>query len=227
MSSLSLRFRNFRYRMFYDMLLLRGYRLLPLGDRSTGCQWTFCPDGLNAESIVYSGGVGRDITFEHGLVREFGCSIVLFDPSPTGLETMALPENQIPQFHYHQVGLAARCGTLRLAPPRLESEGSWFSQSGDAATIEVPCVDLATLMQRNGHDHIDLLKIDIEGAEYEVLDDLLKRRLPVKQVLVEFHHGNLPGVRRGQSIRAMLKMTLGGYRLLLQDGSNHTIIRPS
>lgn len=224
--SLAARFRYLRYRLFYSLLVRRGFQLMTLGDRSTGCNWNFCPDGIDNESIVYSGGVGRDITFEHGLVREFGCSVVLFDPSPTGLETMALPENQIPQFQHHPVALAGECGTLRFAPPREEKEGSWFMQEGNTATIEVPCVDLATLMERCGHKHIDLLKIDVEGAEYEILDDLLSRRLPVRQVLVEFHHGILPGIQRSQTIRTLLKMSLAGYRLLLQDGFNHTFLRP-
>ena len=61
-------------------------------------------------------------------------------------------------------------------PPDAD-EGSWFAAE-KSATLEVPCVDLATLMRRNGDNHIDLLKLDIEGAEYGVLDDLLRRRLP-------------------------------------------------
>ena len=39
----------------------------------------------------------------------------------------------------------------------------------------------------NGHDSIDLLKIDIEGFEYEVLEDCLEDRIPIKQICVEFH----------------------------------------
>ena len=56
-----------------------------------------------------------------------------------------------------------------------------------------------------------------------MLDDLLRRRLAVKQVLVEFHHDNLPGVRRSQTVRAILKMIAAGYRLLHQHGGNHTL----
>src|SRR5216117_15515 len=95
--------KDLRYRLFYGLLLCRRYPLLELGNRATGCSWRFCPNGLTAESIVYSGGVGRDITFEHALVQRFGCSVVLFDPSPTGLQTMSRPENQIPQFRFHPV----------------------------------------------------------------------------------------------------------------------------
>jgi hypothetical protein len=67
--------------------------------------------------------------------------------------------------------------------------------------------------------------VDIEGAEYRVLDNLLRRKLRVRQVLVEFHHQMLPGVRRSQSVRAILKMVAAGYKLLDQSGGNHTFLR--
>jgi FkbM family methyltransferase len=224
MSILPVALRNLRYRLFYGALLNKNYPLLELGNRNTGCSWFFCPTGLNQQSIIYGGGVGRDITFEHALVNKFGCNVVLFDPSPTGKETMSLPENQIPQFKFCPVGLAGHCGKLAFAPPKDNDEGSWFAQSGDPGTLEVPCIDLGTLMQQNNHDHIDLIKIDIEGAEYDVIDDLLKRRLRVKQILVEFHHPMVPGISRGKTIRAILKLVSAGYRLLSQDGNNHTFI---
>jgi FkbM family methyltransferase len=219
-------FKNLRYRFFYA-LLLRKAPLLELGNRATGCSWFFCPTGLNENSIVYGGGVGRDVTFEHGLVQKFGCQVVLFDPSPTGAETMALPNNRIPQFHFCPVGLAGHNGVLQFAPPPDLKEGSWFSAAGGEATIKVPCVDLLTLMKQNGHDRIDLLKIDIEGAEYDVLDHLLAQRLPVKQILVEFHHNIVPGISRSRSIRSMLRLVAAGYKLLKQHGENHTFFRPT
>ncbi len=219
-------FKDLRYRLFYGALLRRNRKIIALGNRETCCAWNYCPDGLNSQSIVYSGGVGRDTSFERGLVRQFGCSVVLIDPSPTGRETMALPENRIPQFTFLPVALSGGCGTLKLAPPKYPEEGSWFQDAGGADAIEVPCEDLATLMQKNGHQHIDLLKIDIEGAEYAVLDSLLAKRLPVSQVLVEFHHDILPGIKRWKTVRAILKLIAAGYQLVDQEGANHTFLRP-
>ncbi len=47
---------------------------------------------------------------------------------------------------------------------------------------------LKTAMEGQGHAHIDLLKMDIEGAEYRVLADIVREHLPVRQMLIEFHH---------------------------------------
>jgi len=219
-------FRNMRYRMFYGLVLTRRYELITLCAPGSICPWTICPTFLNKRSIIYGGGIGSDISFEHELVKKFGCEVVLFDPSPTGVRTMALAENKIPQFHHFPLALAGHTGALNMAPP-LDADGdSWVPAKVGEATLEVRCTDLASLMAQNKHDHIDLLKLDIEGSEYEVIDDLLKRRIPIQQICVEFHHGIIPGIRRPQTIRAMLKLMARGYKLLCQEGANHTFLFP-
>ena len=218
--------RDVRYRVFYGSLIKRGYELDILGDRSYGLQWTICPRGLNANSVVYSGGVGEDISFELELVKRFGCSISLCDPSPAGLKTMALSENRIPQFRFFPAALSAHSGKLSLAPPP-PGNFSWSAQTDGTATLEVKCVDLRSLMKQNGHAHIDLLKLDIEGCEYEVIDDILEHRIPVRQICVEFHNGIVPGIRRRQTIRSILKLLTRGYKLVCRDSANHTFIMGS
>lgn len=220
MNDISKKLRYLRYRIFYDLLLSRGFELKTLGNPAGICRWTICPTGLGAGSVVYSGGLGTDVSFEHDLVKQFGCDLVLYDPSPAGQQTMSLAENRIPQFHYFPVALAGHSGKLSLSEP---SPG-WFAQDDGTPTQEVPCTDLSSLMEKNGHDHIDLLKLDIEGSEYAVIDDFLNRRIPVRQVCVEYHHGILPSIRRSQTIRSMLKLIARGYKLLYQTGANHTFV---
>lgn len=60
---------------------------------------------------------------------------------------------------------------------------------------------LPTLMKENNHTYIDILKIDIEGSEYDALDTFMdafdgvqsasgKSVLPIGQVMIELHLGN-------------------------------------
>ena len=219
------RLRLLRYELFYKLLVRRDVELVSLGNASGGCRWTICPQGLSAESVVYSAGVGGDISFEHELARRFHCSVMLCDPSPTGARTMELPENQISQFRFYRIALTGQSGTMYLAAP-LKQEGDWWAAPGSSnGTIEVPCADLLTWMKQNGHDHIDLLKLDIEASEYAVIDSLLEQRIAVRQLCVEFHHGIVPGIRRTQTIRVIVKLILHGYRLINHEVNNHTFIR--
>ncbi|HMJ89636.1 MAG TPA: FkbM family methyltransferase, partial [Candidatus Acidoferrum sp.] len=125
---------------------------------------------------------------------------------------------------FEPVGLSSGPGTLDLAAPINADEGSWYLQPAASAQIRVPCCDLSTLLKKHGHSRVDLLKIDIEGSEFSVLDDILARRIPVRQICVEYHHGMIPGIRRSQTIRSILALRRRGYRLLHQDGTNHTFL---
>jgi hypothetical protein len=87
--------------------------------------------------------------------------------------------------------------------------------AGDASVddpIEEPAFSLSSITTKLDHDRIDLLKIDIEGAEYEVLDALLASDIKPTQLLVEFHH-RFPGI--GIEKTADLSKRLGdaGYKI--------------
>jgi len=218
--------RDIRHSLFYGIITQIDVPLLALGNESTGCCWTFCPTGLESSSIVYCGGVGRDVTFDHAIADRFRCQIWLFDPSPTGKETMSHEVNCRPEFQFLPVGISARDEIRYLAPPTNPEEGSWFASSfSRSGFVSVECQSLSTLMQRHGHNHIDLLKIDIEGPEYEVIDDLLERKLDIRQICVEYHHGILPGITRTQTIKSILRLLSSGYRLIHKVGNNHTFIK--
>jgi len=201
------------------LLISRGFPLSSYGKEESGCAYTVCTDGLGPDSVIYSGGVGKDVSFEHALVKKFNCNVVLFDPSPIGIATMKQAENNNPNFRFFPVGLAGQPGTLRLAPPFTPEGDSWFSYNSQVGTIEVPCVDLVTLMEKNGHRHVDLLKIDVEGAEYGIIDQIVRQNIPVRQIVVEFHDGILPGVRLRQSLSSTFKLMRHGYKFIFETGN--------
>ena len=53
--------------------------------------------------------------------------------------------------------------------------------------IDLKFDTLMNIMQANNHLKIDVLKMDIEGAEYEVIDSIQNHNIDIKQILVEFH----------------------------------------
>lgn len=69
-----------------------------------------------------------------------------------------------------------------------------FTQAGIAGhtdpTRTPPYWSIQDLMKHNGHDYIDILKIDIEFAEFAALTSLsaaFPNRFPIGQLLVEIH----------------------------------------
>lgn len=67
-------------------------------------------------------------------------------------------------------------------------------------------------MNSLGHKVIHVLKMDIEGAEYSVLDDILASGVRVEQLLVEFHH-RWPEVGIEKTKQALRDLYSNGFRI--------------
>ena len=71
----------------------------------------------------------------------------------------------------------------------------------------LPVRTVASIMKELGHEHIDILKIDVEGSEYRMLEHLIEsgtcRR--VDQITLEWHHFDVD-LRYGESSNPMLNV---------------------
>lgn len=188
------------------------------------CSWHIKTSGLHSSSIVYCAGVGKDISFEHALVKKFGLTLYLFDPSPTGLETMALRENRDEKIQFYPLGLAGRSGALEFGEPAVMLEGSYTIANENSKRIVFDCTSVADFMQKQGHDHIDLLKMDIEGCEYEVLNSILQSRLSIRMICCEFHHFLKP-YSRLLTLVTVLKLKRHGYSLIYKNHHDYTFFK--
>jgi hypothetical protein len=63
------------------------------------------------------------------------------------------------------------------------------------------------------------LKLDIEGAEYDVIDDMLSSGIRPRQVLIEFHH-RFPNVGVAKTTKAIQKLRDAGYGLCSVSSSS-------
>jgi FkbM family methyltransferase len=192
----------------------RRVRTLRFG--ANGAAWTVAVDFLCRDSVVWSVGVGEDISFDEELHDHFGVRIDAFDPTPRSLKW--LQARGVPSwFHLHPIGLAGQDGAARFRPPAKASHVS-FAMLNEAVnlagaadiTVDVRC--LTTLASQLGHRAIDLLKMDIEGAEYDVIHTLSTQRILPRQLLVEFHHRHPDcGIRK--TISATKSLRSMGYSL--------------
>lgn len=177
---------------------------------------TFCPDDLGAGSVVYSFGVGEDATWDVAMIDRFGLTVHAFDPTPGSIawvESQDLPE----QFTFSPIGIAAQDGTMSMYAPRSDRTVNYspIDRGGKASRkerVDLPVKRLATIAAELGHDHIDLLKLDIEGGEYEVLPDILASGVPIGQILVEFHD-NYGTTSLRDTRKALAGLHAGGYRI--------------
>ncbi len=201
--------------------VLRGLDLWPtLQQRCTtvslgnkGARWCLCPEGLSENSVVYCLGVGEEISFDLGLISRFGVQVHAFDPTPRSIQwvqSQTLPD----KFVFHAYGAADFDGNCSFLPPKDPNHVSHTMMPRDSPwpAVEAPVYRLCTIMKILGHDKIDLLKMDIEGAEYGVLVDLLGGTIRPQQILVEFHH-RWPEIGIESTREAIRGLNQAGYRI--------------
>lgn len=177
---------------------------------------------LDAQSVCYSAGLGDDGTFDVELAGMTGCRVIALDPTPAGMEHGPRLEAAVPTLTFMPVGLAGEDGRRTFYPPADPQHASYSIDNlqGTAEPVEAECLTVASVRARLGHDRLDLLKLDIEGSEYEVIDSLLRDGLLPRTLCVEFHRRDDPGEPRRYVER--LRQT---YDLVALEGWDLTFVR--
>jgi FkbM family methyltransferase len=193
-----------------------------------GASWCICPAMLSETSVVYSFGVGEDISFDLELIRRFGLHVHAFDPTPRSIEWVR-SQTSPREFVFHPYGVADVDGKRKFAPPVNPAHVShtMVQRNSPWPAIEVSVSRLPTILRSLGHEKIHVLKMDIEGAEYEVLENMLASGIYVDQLLIEFHH-RWPEVGVEKTRRALHKLKLSGYRIfhVSPSGEEYSFRRP-
>lgn len=190
-------------------------------------EWTICPELLEQRVVVYSMGIGDNIDFELAVMDEWGAEVHAFDPTPPAawVKNLGLPD----RFHFHAWAAAAQDGELMLYP-RIKRDGSTSDdmytlvagESGRHDGIKVPAKSISSIMATLGHDSVDIIKLDIEGAEYEVLENLLSEKIRPRHLLVEFHH-RFPGIGKSMTTDIVRQLQLNGYRILFVSATGREV----
>lgn len=252
--ALRARIRNFLAKNAERLLvrLTRKHRkpVVRLGTQYGG--WHVLEGALGTNDVVISAGVGEDISFDVELVRRTGCQIYLLDPTPRAVEHFdstcrligegrcAPINNSRDEFYtvdsasmarltFLPFGLWNRDCTTRFYEPK---DGRHVSHSiqnlqGTSKYFEAKCVTLRSLMKREGVEKLGAVKMDIEGAEFAVLRNMLASWIRPKLLMVEFHPGNSKVEREGKikTILHVLMLRLCGYHLIVRDGWDLVFVR--
>lgn len=177
--------------------------------------WPLLEGEITDRSLILSFGLGTDISFDLAAIERFGCRVIGFDPTPKSiawLSRQTLPVN----FTFHGIGIGAADGEADFFPPENAEHTSFSAQvgagRGDVSPIRAPIRRLSTLLADFDLPVPDVLKMDIEGFEYEVLGDLLSTGMRPRQVLIEFHH-TMYGIAAARTRAAVADLRAAGYAL--------------
>ncbi|XP_035222899.1 methyltransferase-like protein 24 isoform X2 [Stegodyphus dumicola] len=147
------------------------------------CQDAGAP--LKPPCIVYSFGGNDEWSFEED-IEKFGCKVYTFDPS-------LLKDNHEhkPNIWFYRVGISD-FSEDRFMPKEMTT---WRMRTLDE------------IMESLGHKDktIDVLKLDIEGDEWNVLEDMLRKGLlkKINHLCVEIHLHSMDWIRKLSILRRL------------------------
>lgn len=184
--------------------------------------WWIPRGALRPGVVAYCAGAGEDITFDLALY-DAGCNVVTFDPTPRAITHVTTVAPDDSRFRFLPVGWWSRDDTLRFYAPR---DASHVSHSvvnlQETETYFLAAVKpVNTLMNELGHSQVDLIKMDIEGAEHEVLLSMLKVGPLPSTLCIEFDQ---PEPLR-KIVSAVSRLRNAGYTLNKIDVWNYTFTR--
>lgn len=154
----------------------------------------------------WSVGAGGDISFDLELIRHFGVTVRSVEPEETYVSRARETAGAETRFSVIHAAIATQDAPLRMQRTHIPGSRSLSSAKlydTKETSIEVPGRTLGSLAAELGDDRIDLLKIDIEGAEYDVLPTIDYEGLGVKVLATQLHHNR--GVAAARKLIAELE----------------------
>jgi len=173
----------YKFRFFYRALYLKEPRAsliwrLKKGDRKFHKDYN-----LNKESILFDVG-GFEGEFTDKILKEFDCKSYIFEPHPYYFKNLKEKYKNNKNVIVFQYGLGGVTENIYLTD---DFESSKLSN--ERTNLEIQIKDITEVMKNLNIHKIDLLKLNIEGSEYNLLNRLInsgKINL-VKKLIIQFH----------------------------------------
>ncbi|KAG4428980.1 hypothetical protein IFR05_015533 [Cadophora sp. M221] len=149
------------------------YEVERIGRMGDGGKWVCGMSRYEKKSrpcVVYSFGVQNESSFEQEMLERTNCEIWGYDFSVEAFGP-AITNEYASRTHFMKAGIGGSTNEEKTPP---------------YYTVQ-------DLMKTNGHSYIDILKIDVEFAEFETMTSLLThtaslmQNFPIGQMLMEIH----------------------------------------
>lgn len=161
---------------------------------------------LSADSVVFDlGGYHGD--FAASMVERFDCHVHIFEPVPEFAKMCASRFANNNKVYVLPFGLSSTHGEFRISTA---ADGSSLVRADPATeSILVQVRSFGEYVKLAGIEKIDLMKINIEGGEYEVLPHVIEQGWieRIANLQIQFHDFVDDHLAKREAIRAQLAST--------------------
>jgi len=168
------------------------------------------PPELTPECTVVDIGAFTGKWAQH-ISNLYDCTIYSFEPNPKSYERLEERAEHNPKLHPRPYGLGNRDEQVDFVLSGLGSTEVYdhVELEAGAQRVKVDIADVARVWRELDLQRIDLVKINIEGAEYDLLDRMLELGLQesVQSFLIQFHEWHPRAYSRRRKILKELRKT--------------------
>jgi len=159
---------------------------------------------LNENSLVFDVG-GYEGNFSEKIYKKYNCEIFIFEPIKKYYDELIEKYKNFKKIKIFNFGLSNINSSSRIY------------HSGDSSSIfkitenyeDILLKNFSDFLIENQINQIDLLKLNIEGSEFEVIENIIENKLLSKiiNLQVQFHSFVTNSTERRNKIREFLKKT--------------------
>lgn len=159
---------------------------------------------LTADSVVVDCGAYEG-NFSLIMVRKYGCKVFAFEPVPEFFRNVVKRLAEFPSVKAANFGVAKE---QRMTELRIKGDMTG-EFCGEGQAVNVLFVGIVDALKAIGEPVVDLIKFNIEGLEYEVLEAMLDADIvkTCRNIQVQFHTVAPDYEARRDRIRSRLAAT--------------------
>lgn len=172
------------------------------------------------QAPLQTGAIALDVGAYHGdwaarVYEKYQPRIYAFEPDPPSVAFLRRRFAFVADVHCLPYGLGGEDAQLTMLQRGMGSTlyevdgGPGQRSDGIEARVEVQVRDIVGVLDELGHADIDIIKLNIEGAEYALLERLIEaRRLSqIRVYTIQFHEWHAGAHRRRRRIQSELAKT--------------------
>jgi FkbM family methyltransferase len=143
----------------------------------------------NSISNLLSFGIGNDISFDLEFNKMTKCKVYMFDPTE-GVENYISDLHLNSDFKFYPIGISDSNTKTKFYKPINSDHISHSLVNHENTSTDFYYSDFKkweTICEELSISNVDVLKMDIEGSEFQVIPDIFKSNIFPTQICVEMH----------------------------------------
>ncbi len=159
---------------------------------------------LNNDSVVFDIG-GYSGQWSHEIAARYGSNIHIFEPIKKYADSIQALYKNNAKVTVNPFGLSNKNASVSMSD--LGNSSSEFKSGGSEELVRM--VSVSEYIRQHGISKIDLMKINIEGGEYDLLEHLLQEDMikMIDNIQVQFHDFAPDAVQRMKEIQRQFRKT--------------------